>query len=90
MVTMSHSWAASATSPRVFTFKRRRDIIFGMCNNPAHDDLAEFATLGELSLDGGLNPVAGVLPAAMVASGADLGLICPASQGGEAASAGRA
>ncbi len=54
-----------------------------------HDDLSEYAALGELSLDGGLNPVAGVLPAAMAASGADLGLICPASQGGEAAWAGR-
>jgi magnesium chelatase family protein len=54
-----------------------------------HDDVAEYAALGELSLDGGLNPVSGVLPAAMAASAADLGLICPASQGGEAAWAGR-
>jgi len=53
-----------------------------------HEDLAEFAALGELSLDGGLNAVTGVLPAAMAASAADLGLICPASQGGEAAWAG--
>ena len=55
----------------------------------AHDDLAEFAALGELSLDGSLNAVAGVLPAAIAASAAELGLICPASQGGEAAWAGR-
>ena len=34
-------------------------------------------------------PVAGVLPAAMAASARDLGLICPAAQGGEAAWAGR-
>jgi magnesium chelatase family protein len=42
-----------------------------------------------LSLDGTLNAVAGVLPAAIGASTQDLGLICPASQGGEAAWAGR-
>jgi magnesium chelatase family protein len=54
-----------------------------------HEDLAEYAALGELSLDGGLNAVAGVLPAAIAASNADLGLICPGSQGGEAAWAGR-
>ncbi|MGI4942498.1 MAG: YifB family Mg chelatase-like AAA ATPase, partial [Janthinobacterium lividum] len=36
-----------------------------------------------------INPVAGVLPAAMSASARDLGLICPAAQGGEAAWAGR-
>ena len=48
-----------------------------------------YAALGELSLDGTLNAVAGVLPAAIGASTLDLGLICPASQGGEAAWAGR-
>ena len=52
------------------------------------EDLAEFAAVGELSLDGSLNAVAGVLPAAIAAAGAGLGLICPASQGGEAAWAG--
>lgn len=52
------------------------------------EELGEFAALGELSLDGRLNPVAGVLPAAMGASARDLGLICPAIQGGEAAWAG--
>ncbi len=52
------------------------------------EDLGEFAALGELSLDGTLNAVAGVLPAAIAASAAELGLICPASQGGEAAWAG--
>jgi magnesium chelatase family protein len=54
-----------------------------------HEEVAEYAALGELSLDGGLNPVAGVLPAAIAASAADLGLICPGAQGGEAAWAGR-
>jgi magnesium chelatase family protein len=53
------------------------------------DDIGEYAALGELSLDGSLNPVAGVLPAAIGASARDLGLICPAGQGGEAAWAGR-
>ncbi len=53
------------------------------------EELAGFAALGELSLDGSLNPVAGVLPAALAASARELGLICPASQGGEAAWVGR-
>ena len=53
------------------------------------EELAEFAALGELSLDGSLNPVAGVLPAAIGASMRGLGLICPAAQGGEAAWAGQ-
>jgi len=53
------------------------------------EDMQDFAALGELSLDGTLNPVAGVLPAAIGASARDLGLICAASQGGEAAWAGR-
>jgi magnesium chelatase family protein len=53
------------------------------------EDLYGYAALGELSLDGTLNAVAGVLPAAIGASTLDLGLICPASQGGEAAWAGR-
>src|SRR5579859_3948452 len=53
------------------------------------EDLFGYAALGELSLDGTVTPVAGVLPAAIGASTLDLGLICPASQGGEAAWAGR-
>jgi magnesium chelatase family protein len=52
------------------------------------EELGHYAALGELSLDGSLTPVAGVLPAAIVAGGADLGLICPGAQGGEAAWAG--
>ncbi len=52
------------------------------------EDLGEFAALGELALDGTLTAVAGVLPAAIAAASADLGLICPAAQGGEAAWAG--
>ncbi len=42
-----------------------------------------------MSLDGTLNPVAGVLPAAIGAAARGLGLICPAAQGGEAAWAGQ-
>lgn len=53
------------------------------------DELHDFAALGELALDGSLAPVAGVLPAAMAASARELGLICPATQGPEAAWAGR-
>ncbi|MBL6456966.1 ATP-binding protein [Belnapia sp. T6] len=53
------------------------------------EEVAGYAALGELSLDGAIRPVAGVLPAALGASARDLGLICPASQGGEAAWAGR-
>ncbi|MEZ5668012.1 MAG: YifB family Mg chelatase-like AAA ATPase [Alphaproteobacteria bacterium] len=52
------------------------------------DALAGFMVLGELALDGALLPVAGVLPAAMGASAEDLGLICPAACGAEAAWAG--
>jgi len=52
------------------------------------EELSHYAALGELSLDGVLTPVAGVLPAAIAASARDLGLICPAAQGGEAAWAG--
>ncbi|MFC6215796.1 YifB family Mg chelatase-like AAA ATPase, partial [Fodinicurvata halophila] len=49
------------------------------------DALATHLALGELSLDGRINPVAGVLPAAIHASARGQGLICPAAQGGEAA-----
>jgi magnesium chelatase family protein len=52
------------------------------------DELAEYNAVGELSLDGALTPVAGVLPAAMAAQAQGRGLICPAEQGGEAAWAG--
>ncbi|MBV9783841.1 MAG: YifB family Mg chelatase-like AAA ATPase [Acidisphaera sp.] len=53
------------------------------------EEIVGYAALGELSLDGSLNPVAGVLPAAIGASTRELGLICPAGQGGEAAWAGQ-
>ncbi len=50
--------------------------------------LSEFIVVGELSLDGRIAPSPGVLLAALHASGSDRGLICPASQGPEAAWAG--
>lgn len=52
------------------------------------DDLAGYAALGELSLDGRIQPAAGVLPAAMAAQGLGWGLICPEQQGPEASWAG--
>ena len=50
--------------------------------------LAGYAAVGELALDGRVSPVPGVLLAALHASSNELGLICPAAQGGEAAWAG--
>ena len=52
------------------------------------EELAHYTVLGELGLDGRINAVAGVLPAAIAAAAAGRGLICPAAQGGEAAWAG--
>jgi magnesium chelatase family protein len=52
------------------------------------EELAQFAALGELSLDGRINAVAGILPAAIAAGGRELGLICPQAQGPEAGWAG--
>lgn len=49
------------------------------------DVLEGFLVLGELGLDGRIGAVPGVLPAALAASGEELGLICPAATGGEAA-----
>ena len=52
------------------------------------DAVQAYAVLGELGLDGRINAVSGVLPAAIHAAGEQLGLICPKAQGGEAAWAG--
>ena len=54
----------------------------------AGDEIAGYTALGELALDGAIAPVVGVLPAAVAASAAARGLICPAACGGEAAWAG--
>ena len=48
-------------------------------------EIARYAALGELALDGAISPVAGVLPAAINAAARELGLICPAACGPEAA-----
>ena len=52
-------------------------------------ELAGYTAMGELSLDAQIAPVAGVLPAAIAASAAQRGLICPAACGPEAAWAGQ-
>ncbi len=54
---------------------------------PVHE-LEQFVVIGELSLDGRINPVAGVLPAAIAANARSKGLICPQACGPEAAWAG--
>ncbi len=51
-------------------------------------EMAGYTALGELSLDGQITAVAGVLPAALAASEAERGFICPAVCGPEAAWAG--
>lgn len=52
------------------------------------DSVEAYMVLGELGLDGAIGSVAGVLPAALRAMELDLGLVCPALNGGEAAWAG--
>jgi magnesium chelatase family protein len=52
------------------------------------DELATYTALGELSLDGSVTSVAGVLIAGLFAAGHDSGIICPQACGGEAAWAG--
>ena len=54
------------------------------------EELERCLSMGELSLDGGLVPVAGALPAAMAAAAEDLVLLCPARSGAEAAWVGAA
>ena len=54
----------------------------------ANDALEHYYAMGEVALDGHLQAVNGVLPAAMGASARDFGLICPAENGTEAAWAG--
>lgn len=49
------------------------------------DAVAGIVALGELSLDGGLVPVIGALPAAMAAAEEDRALLCPRASGPEAA-----
>lgn len=52
------------------------------------DSIADYIVLGELSLDGRISPISGVLPAAIHAASLGKGIICPKVCGGEAAWAG--
>lgn len=52
------------------------------------DMLDRFMVLGELALDGRISPVDGILPAAIAANARNMGIICPAACGAEAAWAG--
>ena len=49
------------------------------------EEISGYIALGELSLDGNIIPVNGVLPVAMHANRTGKGLICPEKQGSEAA-----
>ena len=48
-------------------------------------EMSEYMVIGELSLDGAILPVSGVLPAAIGANAKGKGLICPQQNGKEAA-----
>jgi magnesium chelatase family protein len=48
-------------------------------------EMAGYTAMGELSLDGQITAVAGILPAALAAAEAERGLVCPAACGPEAA-----
>ena len=52
------------------------------------EEVLNYTVMGELSLDGRISAVSGVLPAAISAHAHDRGLICPEAQGAEAAWAG--
>ncbi len=43
-----------------------------------------FMMMGELSLDGSIRPVSGILPASVASVRHDMGFVCPAEQGSEA------
>ncbi len=63
--------------------------LMAACGIVPAEFLSRYVVLGELSLDGALTAVAGVLPAAVGANAMQRGLICPHACGGEAAWAGR-
>ena len=62
-------------------------LLSGMGVLPA-SEMAGYLAMGELSLDGQITSVAGILPAALRAAQSGRGLICPAACGSEAAWAG--
>lgn len=51
----------------------------------AAEDASDYIVIGELGLDGAIMPVNGALPVAIHANRSNKGLICPETQGGEAA-----
>ncbi|MDX2050167.1 MAG: YifB family Mg chelatase-like AAA ATPase [Rickettsiaceae bacterium] len=59
--------------------------VLGSMNIISKAEIAEYLVLGELSLDGSILPVTGILPAAISANALGLGLICPKQNGKEAA-----
>src|SRR3546814_5859853 len=72
-----------------FFSSRRRHTRCALVTGVQTCALPIYLVVGELGLDGRVAPVPGVLLAALHASENDLGMICPADQGGEAAWAGR-
>ncbi len=62
--------------------------LLGAMNVLPTDALGDYIILGELSLDGKINRVNGVLPSAIFANAQDLGIICPKNCGSEATWAG--
>lgn len=59
--------------------------ILGVMGVIPQDKLRSYLSMGELGLDGAILPVNGTLPVAMQAMRDNLGLICPSSNGSEAA-----
>ena len=49
------------------------------------DKILNTVMMGELGLDGTIRPVSGILPASVATMGYQMGFVCPAMQGGEAA-----
>lgn len=62
--------------------------LMGAIGAVASDAVQNFLVLGELALDGRISAVSGTLPAAIAANSHDMGIICPAQSGPEAAWAG--
>ena len=52
------------------------------------DSVDDYLVLGELSLDGSIQPITGTLPAALAAATQQKRIICPAANGPEAGWAG--
>ena len=59
--------------------------VMGMQGYLIAENMHQFIVMGALSLDGSVESVTGVLPAAVTAATKDLGIICPKANGSEAA-----